>query len=33
MEVAVFELNPYDPFAANKVIEGKNMTICWHVII
>ena len=33
MEVAVFEFNTYDTFAANKVIGGKNMTLCWHVII
>jgi hypothetical protein len=26
-----FELNPYDPCVANKVIEGKQMTICFHV--
>ena len=26
-----FELNPYDPCIANKMIEGKQMTICFHV--
>ena len=26
-----FELNPYDPCVANKVINGHQMTICWHV--
>jgi hypothetical protein len=26
-----FELNPYDPCVANKMIEGKQMTICFHV--
>jgi hypothetical protein len=26
-----FELNPYDPCVANKIIEGKQMTICFHV--
>ncbi len=26
-----FELNPYDPCVANKVIDGKQMTVCWHV--
>ena len=26
-----FELNPYDPCVANKMIGGKQMTVCWHV--
>jgi hypothetical protein len=26
-----FELNPYDPCVANKVINGKQFTINWHV--
>jgi hypothetical protein len=26
-----FELNPYNPCVANKMIEGKQMTICFHV--
>jgi hypothetical protein len=26
-----FTLNPYDPCVANKIINGKQMTICWHV--
>ncbi len=26
-----FKINPYDPCVANKVINGKQMTICWHV--
>jgi hypothetical protein len=26
-----FVLNPYDPCVANKVINGKQMTVCWHV--
>jgi hypothetical protein len=26
-----FELNPYDPCVANKVINGKQFTITWHV--
>jgi hypothetical protein len=26
-----FELNPYDPCVANKTIDGKQMTICFHV--
>ena len=26
-----FELNPYDPCVANKMINGKQFTIVWHV--
>jgi hypothetical protein len=26
-----FKLNPYDPCVANKMIKGKQMTICFHV--
>jgi hypothetical protein len=26
-----FVINPYDPCVANKIIDGKQMTICWHV--
>ena len=26
-----FEINPYDPCVANKIINGKQITICWHV--
>jgi competence protein ComGC len=26
-----FMLNPYDSCVANKVVNGKQMTICWHV--
>ena len=26
-----FEVNPYDPCVANKVIKGNQCTICWHV--
>jgi hypothetical protein len=26
-----FTLNPYDPCVANKMIDGHQMTICWHV--
>jgi hypothetical protein len=26
-----FEINPYDPCVMNKMIEGKQMTICFHV--
>ena len=26
-----FEVNPYDPCVANKMIEGSQFTIIWHV--
>jgi hypothetical protein len=26
-----FDINPYDPCVANKIINGKQITICWHV--
>jgi hypothetical protein len=26
-----FTINPYDPCVANKILDGKQMTICWHV--
>jgi hypothetical protein len=26
-----FIINPYDPFVSNKIIEGKQMTICSHL--
>ena len=26
-----FELNPYDPCVANKMVEDKVLTICFHV--
>jgi hypothetical protein len=26
-----FIINPYDPCVANKIIEGKQMTNCFHV--
>ena len=26
-----FEINPYDPCVANKIINGKQLTICWNV--
>ncbi len=26
-----FDINPYDPCVANKMIDDKQMTICWHV--
>ena len=26
-----FEINPYDPYVANKMIDGKQMMVLWHV--
>ena len=26
-----FVLNPYDLCVANKVVDGKQITVCWHV--
>jgi len=26
-----FEMNPYDPCIANKMVDGKQMTICYHM--
>ena len=26
-----FDINPYDPCIANKVIDGSHITICFHV--
>ena len=26
-----FEVNPYDPCVANKMVNGHQMTIYWHV--
>jgi hypothetical protein len=26
-----FEINPYDPCMANKLVEGNQMTVRWHV--
>ena len=26
-----FELNPYNPCVANKVVNSEQLTICWHV--
>lgn len=28
---AGFELNPYDPCVANKMVGGKQLTVAWHV--
>ena len=26
-----FELNPHDPCAANEMVDGEQLTVCWHV--
>ena len=26
-----FKLNKYDPYVANKVINGEKCTVCWYV--
>ena len=26
-----FEINPYDPCVANKMVNGSQMTVTWHV--
>ena len=31
LESVRFMLNPYDSCVANKVMNGKQMTVCWHV--
>lgn len=31
MEEIGFELNPYDPCVANRVVNGKQHTVVWHV--
>ena len=25
-----FELKPYDGYVANKLVDGKYQTVCWH---
>ena len=31
LENMVFDINPYNPCVANKMVSGHQMTICWHV--
>ena len=26
-----FELNPYDPCLANKIVDGAQLTVVWHI--
>ena len=25
-----FQMNPYDPFVANKIVDGAQLTVVWH---
>ena len=31
LEAYGFKVNPYDPCVANKMVDRKQLTICWHV--
>ena len=31
LEGVGFQINPYDPCVANKMIDGEQMTIIWYV--
>ena len=31
LEEYVFEINPYDPCVANKMLNGIQMIVVWHV--
>ena len=31
IEAYGFRINPYDPWVANKMVDGKHLTVCWHV--
>ena len=31
LEAYGFRINPYDPCVANKVVGGKQLTLCWNV--
>ena len=31
LEAYGFNINPYDPCVANKMIRRKQLTVCWHV--
>jgi hypothetical protein len=31
IETIGFEVNPYDPCVANRIVQGTQQTICWHV--
>ena len=31
LEAYGFKINPYNPCVANKMIGGKQLTVCWHL--
>ena len=31
LEAYGFRINTYDPCGANKIIGGKQLTVCWHM--
>ena len=31
LEDRCFVVNPYDPCVANKMVDGAQITMCWHV--
>ena len=31
IEETGFQINPYDPYVANMIVNGKQQTIAWHV--
>ena len=31
LEEMGFEVNSYDPCVANKIVNGTQMIVCWHV--
>ena len=31
LESAGFQLNPYDPCVENKIVDGAQLTVVWHV--
>jgi hypothetical protein len=31
LESAGYKLNPYDPYVADKTVNGTQMTVCWHM--
>ena len=31
LEAYEFRINPYDPCVAKKMVDGKNLTVFWHV--
>ena len=31
LEAKTYEVNPYDPCVTNKIVNGTQHTVCWHV--